>query len=1520
MIDANTGIDNASDYNNPLWQDLILQGQQGASALLRDWAYKSDFAEEMESIFGSHNYSSTQTAWREGEIIFPPIEIISTLEQENILGGYSTTTKTIYLSSTLLESYSLEKITAVLLEEYGHYYDDQLNTNDTMGDEGEIFAYYAQQIPLSSSELEKIRLENDIALISINGQTLALQTATLGPISGGYEGSNQTITLDTKGGGSLSYNFEFYNIPDQFIVRYEGKELVNTGFVSGSRRGTVQIPKGNSNQVQVIVATDDEGTAWDYSVETKGCFDTSPLVIEPVGGEFKNEDNDDDCEYNGTVNIGRKDGITSLIRIEGGLVEISEKKVTVTGGTVYSNIGNVSAPLFEGNFEMLYETSSPSAVSDNKRNQTGDFTLAGLDVNVGSIYLRKDSIGLGSNFVLPSEIGYQFNVDSVSTIVDAITIKNSGVGLGFSGKVSLENPPKFSFFDLFDVEASNLSLEYRWVEDLLKLKGKLTMDSFIRDPFETKITIDLASENFVQNEENYVKIQEGKADVKGSLTIETEMQSKTGWGLSEIKLNLDTAQKDISGSTKITFPFRAKIPSVEFMLGFKTPIPPLNFNAISVDVDNLQIPIPTYPLVFFQRFKGGVNNLSADDKDPLEFSGALGATLGPQVNIPKFGNTALIRLDVGGSISSEQASVDGKSFVINEKVLSGEGKKTLNWKDKFYEERGTYSLIDGLIKMDEAGFRADSGFNINMRGTASANVPNFLPLIGGKNLANASALFQFTNNSMFTDDYAQIWTKIQESYFGGRLNIDLNIGLRGYLDGTLETIYSSLPPVGSYLVADGLEYIILVADWENANDTARVRVEKPDGSFIEEADFAANNIAIFNGLTDSDTRAVVIENPVAGIWDLEVVDPTGLGAIEYAGIKPSVIPTVEVINPAETVAGGNVQIIYRSFDSDSDAEIQLFYDTDNDGFNGVLIQGGLEENDGEGNFTWNTQGLATGEYFIYAMVMDENNPPVFDYAPGSVLISEDADIAVDQQVTNSVLDLSQPFTYNLTITNNGAIASQGVILTHTLPTEVTYQSASVNPTTIEGNVLTFDLGNLDAGISQSIQVNVTSAVSPTVLSSQAVVNSNTYDSNFVNNVDYFGIRVQDVPDSPILVNLSVDRTNPANAVALNQNFTYTLTVNNTGDSKATNVTIDDFLPDNVEYISATSSQGTTQYNGRSMIANLGELNGKQSATIEVTLKPLSAGTLIGATTLTSDQLNQGIESESFISVQSVDTGVSETADLSLIQTIDNLNPVVGDTIQITLSITNSGPGTASGIQIRNLLPSGLTFNSFNAIQGSYDATTGIWDLGNMRNGISRELTISATVNQNKRYSIDSEVIAVAETDPDSIPNNGSNNEDDFVSTVLNSSLPSAVLDDPFYRFQNTAVPGTYLFAGETESQSIRDNYPQFEEEGFAFFLSDEEQDGLIRFNRFQNTDVPGTYLFAGDAESESIRTSYPQFEEEGIAFYAFDSGSSEGVPFYRFQNTDLAGTYLFVGEAERQSIIANYPQFHEEGVAFRAII
>jgi len=89
---------------------------------------------------------------------------------------------------------------------------------------------------------------------------------------------------------------------------------------------------------------------------------------------------------------------------------------------------------------------------------------------------------------------------------------------------------------------------------------------------------------------------------------------------------------------------------------------------------------------------------------------------------------------------------------------------------------------------------------------------------------------------------------------------------------------------------------------------------------------------------------------------------------------------------------------------------------------------------------------------------------------------------------------------------------------------------------------------------------------------------------------------------------------------------------------------------------------------------------------------------------------------------------SATADLSVAKTVDDPAPAEGDTVTYTVTVTNSGPGPATVVQLMDLLPSGLTLVSATPGQGTYDAVTGDWFVGNLSVGSNATLTLQATVD------------------------------------------------------------------------------------------------------------------------------------------------------------------------------------------------
>jgi uncharacterized repeat protein (TIGR01451 family) len=88
-----------------------------------------------------------------------------------------------------------------------------------------------------------------------------------------------------------------------------------------------------------------------------------------------------------------------------------------------------------------------------------------------------------------------------------------------------------------------------------------------------------------------------------------------------------------------------------------------------------------------------------------------------------------------------------------------------------------------------------------------------------------------------------------------------------------------------------------------------------------------------------------------------------------------------------------------------------------------------------------------------------------------------------------------------------------------------------------------------------------------------------------------------------------------NSVPVGDTFAYTITVTNNGPGMASNVTLDDPLPTNVDLVSVSPSQGSCTGIGDVISCDLGDLAVGESATVTVTVLAVTAGTFTNTVTL-----------------------------------------------------------------------------------------------------------------------------------------------------------------------------------------------------------------------------------------------------------------------------------------------------------------
>ena len=198
---------------------------------LRNFANLENFWSLFETAFGS-SYDSAKAAtlksqWQNQNFSqFPQIEIVSNNVLGSANGAYSFSTNTIYLSEQFLASASQQSLVNLILEEFGHFVDAQINSVDSAGDEGAIFAALVAGESLGALILQALKTEDDHGFITVNGQVIQVEqqdyTGTIGndPLFVGTSGDdtfNPGRGRDTVNGGEgndlliIDYSTSNYN-------------------------------------------------------------------------------------------------------------------------------------------------------------------------------------------------------------------------------------------------------------------------------------------------------------------------------------------------------------------------------------------------------------------------------------------------------------------------------------------------------------------------------------------------------------------------------------------------------------------------------------------------------------------------------------------------------------------------------------------------------------------------------------------------------------------------------------------------------------------------------------------------------------------------------------------------------------------------------------------------------------------------------------------------------------------------------------------------------------------------------------------------------------------------------------------------------------------------------------------------------------------------------------------------------------------------------------------------------------
>lgn len=327
---------------------------------------------------------------------------------------------------------------------------------------------------------------------------------------------------------------------------------------------------------------------------------------------------------------------------------------------------------------------------------------------------------------------------------------------------------------------------------------------------------------------------------------------------------------------------------------------------------------------------------------------------------------------------------------------------------------------------------------------------------------------------------------------------------------------------------------------------------------------------------------------------------------------------------------------------------------------------------------------------------DEDQNPSNNTVTVPVTVSPAVDLILIKESCPKTTTVESPINYSLVVLNNGPSPASNVVVTDTLPNgiDTNPNSITVAPSqgtySIAGNIVTINLGALDVNNRATIDIQVIPTTDGT-FTNTAVVTSEDLDSNTNNNSDSATTFVVTAAD------VSIVKTASSQQVILGDNVTYTLLVKNQGPSTATNITVLDYLPPNVDLISVSQSQGTHDTSVDPLTFHIGSLSVNGSATIEIVVKPKLEGMYTNTafvTALEEDSNESNNKSSVCVFVRKL-----VSTDISVEKS--HCPEIIGLCTPITYTVTvkNNGPVSATGITLVDQLPPSVEILSVIPTQG-----------------------------------------------------------------------------------------------------------------------------------------------------------------------------------------------------------------------------
>lgn len=355
---------------------------------------------------------------------------------------------------------------------------------------------------------------------------------------------------------------------------------------------------------------------------------------------------------------------------------------------------------------------------------------------------------------------------------------------------------------------------------------------------------------------------------------------------------------------------------------------------------------------------------------------------------------------------------------------------------------------------------------------------------------------------------------------------------------------------------------------------------------------------------------------------------------------------------------------------------------------------------------------ATGDFVNVANVKSDNYDPDLtnNEAEKDIFVNPASDLLVIKSVSDSNPQFRDIITWTIEIINNGPDIAHNITLKDLLPSSLIWigddSEGGYNPKT---GILFIDELDVEEGHVLNIDCMVNSTG---LIRNDVSVNTSEYDYDVTNNYDNVTIDVDKSAD------VSVVKLVDNSAPNYNDLVKWTLIISNNGPDKATEVHVEDQLPEGLILVSYTATKGIYD-NGTWMMCCL---ENNETQRLEIVCRVNKTGRLTNLAEIHADEYD--FDESNNKDNESIDVPLA--VDLEVIIEADNTNPIFGESVTWMISVRNKGPDDATGVILEDILPKELIFTGSESLKGVF--SDNLWDIGPLNVGDAVHLNITTISN------------------------------------------------------------------------------------------------------------------------------------------------------------------------------------------------